>query len=1046
MGFAGFSEPFILRPVATTLLAIGLFLTGAVAYRFLPVASMPTVDFPTINVTATRPGADPETMAATVAAPLERRLGEIAGVTELTSRSSLGNTRITIQFDLSRNIDGAARDVQAAINAALTDLPGDLQSTPTFRKSNPAATPIMILALTSTVVPASALYDAADTVIAQRLSQVDGVAEVNVSGAEQPALRVRLNPVALASMGLSTEDVRIAIANSNAVGPVGEFDGNDRAIAIGTNPQLDLKPQYDAIILRSANGAVVRLSSVASVFPGVRDRRAAGWFNRQPSVLLIINKQSTANVIETVERIRQLIPELKRWISPAIDISVVTDRTQTIRASVRDMQLTLVATVILVMLVVFVFLRRTAATVAAGVTVPLSLAGTCGMMWIAGFSIDNLSLMALAVSVGFVVDDAIVMIENCFRNLEKGMSPLRAAIEGARQIGFTVISISISLVAAFIPLLFMTGLIGRVFREFSVTLAFAIAVSTVVSLSVTPMVCAYFVRKPPSPDATWLDRLVERVMRITVRGYARSLTVVLNHRALTLLVMAATLAITVMLFVRTPKGFFPLDDTGLIYGGTQASTEISFEAMYDLQQKAEAVVRADPAVEGIASSIGTTGWSPSVNRGTLFISLKPLDERGGTTTQAVVNRLRQKTANIPGLNVFFFPMQDVRVGGRQADSTYQFTLWDTDYRELQEWAPRVLAAIKTVPGLVDVSTDRDQGGLQVNVSIDRVAASRLGVLVQDIANALNNAYSQRQISTIYTQRNQYRLIMEIDPAYQRKPGDLDRIYVAGAHDTQVPLTAVTRIVQGLSPLVVNHQGQFPAITISFSLGQNVLIEDATRLVDQVVAGLHLPDTLHAEFAGEARAFRQSIGAQPLLIIAALIAVYIVLGVLYESLAHPLTIISTLPSAGLGALLALQVFNTELTLIAFIGIILLIGIVKKNGIMMVDFALEGERARGLPPERAIFEACLERFRPIMMTTLAALLGALPLVIASGPGSELRRPLGITIAGGLIVSQMLTLYTTPVIYLLLDRLHRLLWGTRTHREPGSLLRTAARALRA
>jgi len=1045
MGFAGFSEPFILRPVATTLLAIGLFLTGAVAYRFLPVASMPTVDFPTINVTATRPGADPETMAATVAAPLERRLGEIAGVTELTSRSSLGNTRITIQFDLSRNIDGAARDVQAAINAALTDLPGDLQSTPTFRKSNPAATPIMILALTSTVVPPSALYDAADTVIAQRLAQVDGVAEVNVSGAEQPALRVQLNPVALASMGLATEDVRTAIANNNAVGPVGEFDGNDRAIAIGTNPQLDLKPQYDAIIVRNANGAVVRLSSVAKVSAGVRDRRAAGWYNRQPSVLLIINKQSTANVIETVERIRQLIPELKRWISPAIDISVVTDRTQTIRASVRDMQLTLVATVTLVMLVVFVFLRRTAATVAAGVTVPLSLAGTCGMMWLAGFSIDNLSLMALAVSVGFVVDDAIVMIENCFRNLEKGMSPLRAAIEGARQIGFTVISISISLVAAFIPLLFMTGLIGRVFREFSVTLAFAIAVSTLVSLSVTPMVCAYFVRKPPSPDATWLDRLVERAMRITVRGYARSLTVVLNHRGLTLLVMAATLAITVMLFVRTPKGFFPLDDTGLIYGGTQASTEISFEAMYDLQQKAEAVVRSDPAVAGIASSIGTTGWSPSVNRGTLFISLKPLDERGGTTTQAVVNRLRQKTANIPGLNVFFFPMQDVRVGGRQTDSTYQFTLWDTDYRELQEWAPRVLAAIKALPGLVDVSTDRDQGGLQVNVSIDRVAASRLGVRVQDVANALNNAYSQRQISTIYTQRNQYRLIMEIDPAYQRKPGDLDRIYVAGAHDTQVPLTAVTNIVQGLSPLVVNHQGQFPSITLSFSLGPNVPIEDATRRVDQAVAELHLPDTLHAEYAGDARAFRQSIGAQPLLIVAALIAVYIVLGVLYESLAHPLTIISTLPSAGLGALLALQVFNTELTLIAFIGIILLIGIVKKNGIMMVDFALEGERARGLSPERAIFEACLERFRPIMMTTLAALLGALPLVIASGPGSELRRPLGITIAGGLIVSQMLTLYTTPVIYLLLDRLHRFLWGTRIHREPGELLRTAARALR-
>jgi hydrophobe/amphiphile efflux-1 (HAE1) family protein len=1045
MGFAGFSEPFILRPVGTTLLAIGLLLTGAVAYRFLPVASMPTVDFPTINVNATRPGADPETMAATVAAPLERRLGEIAGVTELTSRSSLGSTRITIQFDLTRNIDGAARDVQAAINAALTDLPGDLQSTPTFKKSNPAATPIMILALTSTVLPPSALYDAADTVIAQRLSQVDGVAEVNVSGAEQPALRVRLNPIALASMGLATEDVRTAIANSNAIGAVGEFDGNERTIAIATNPQLDLVPQYNAIIVRSANGAVVRLSSVASVQPGVRDSRAAGWFNRQPSVLLIINKQSTANVIETVDRIHKLLPELTRWISPAIDISVMSDRTQTIRASVRDMQLTLVATVILVMLVVFVFLRRTAATIAAGVTVPLALAGTCGMMWLAGFSIDNLSLMALAVSVGFVVDDAIVMIENCFRNLEKGMSPLRAAMEGARQIGFTVLSISISLVAAFIPLLFMTGLIGRVFREFSVTLAFAIAVSTAVSLTVTPMICAYFVRKPPSPDATWLDRWVERVLRLTVRGYARSLTAVLNHRGLTLLVMAATIAITVILFVRTPKGFFPLDDTGLIYGGTQASTEISFQAMYDLQQKAEAVVRSDPAVASIASSLGSSGWSPSVNRGTLFISLKPLDQRGGTTTPAVVARLRQKTTNIPGLRTFFFPMQDVRVGGRQSDSTYQFTLWDTDYSELVAWAPRVQAAIEKVPGLVDVSSDREQGGLQVNVSIDRTAASRLGVRVQDVANALNNAYAQRQVSTIYTQRNQYRLILEIDPAYQRKPGDLDRIYVAGANDTQVPLTAVTRIEQGLSPLVVNHQGQFPAITISFGLGQNVPIEEATRRVDQAVAALHLPDSLHAEYAGDARAFRQSIGAQPLLIIAALIAVYIVLGVLYESLAHPLTIISTLPSAGLGALVALQVFNTELTLIAFIGIILLIGIVKKNGIMMVDFALEGERARGLPPERAIFEACMERFRPIMMTTLAALLGALPLVIASGPGSELRRPLGITIAGGLVVSQMLTLYTTPVIYLLLDRLHRALWGTRIHREPAGLLSTAARALR-
>ncbi len=1045
MNGTSFSEAFIRRPVGTTLLAIGLLLVGAVAYRFLPVASMPTVDFPTIAVTASRPGADPETMAATVAAPLERRLAEIAGVTELTSRSSMGSTRITVQFDLARNIDGAARDVQAAINAALSDLPGDLPSRPTFRKVNPAATPIMILALTSNTAPPSALYDAADTVIAQRLSQVDGVAEVSVNGAEQPAIRVRVDPIALASMGLNMEDVRTAIANSNGIGPVGMFDGGERAISIATNDQLRAAPDYDPIVVRNANGTVVRLSAVASIESGVRNSRTAAWFNGQPSVLLVINKQSTANVIETVDRIYQLLPEIKRWISPGIDITVMSDRTSTIRASVFDMQLTLIATVILVMLVVFVFLRRAATTVAAGVTVPLSLAGTCAMMWLAGFSIDNLSLMALAVSVGFVVDDAIVMIENCFRNLEKGMSPFRAAIEGARQIAFTVLSISISLVAAFIPLLFMTGLVGRIFREFSVTLAFAIGVSTAVSLTVTPMICAHFVRKPPSPDATWLDRAVERVMSLMVRGYAKSLAAVLHHQGLMLLIVTATLAITIMLYVRTPKGYFPQDDTGLIWCSTQASTEISFQAMYDLQQKAEALVRADPAIANVGSSLGSLGFTASVNRGSLFIALKPLAERGGLSAQAVANRLRQKTADIPGLRLYFFPMQDVRAGGRQSDAAYQYTLWDADYQELLAWTPRVFEKIQSLPELVDVSIDREQGGLQVNVSIDRTAAARLGVRVQDIANALNNAYSQRQISTLYTQRNQYRVVLEIDPQYQRDPNDLARIYVSGANNTQVPLTAVTKIERGLSPLVVSHQGQFPAITISFGLGENVTIEQATRLIDQAVAGLHIPDALHAEYAGDARAYRASIGAQPLLIVAALIAVYIVLGVLYESLAHPLTIISTLPSAGLGALLALQIFSTELSLIAFIGIILLIGIVKKNGIMMVDFALEGERKRALPPERAIFEACLERFRPIMMTTMAALMGALPLMIATGPGSELRRPLGITIVGGLLVSQVLTLYTTPVIYLLLDKLHRRLWGARVHHEPGHLLRSAARTLR-
>ena len=795
--------------------------------------------------------------------------------------------------------------------------------------------------------------------IVQRLSQVEGVAEVSVNGAEQPAIRVRVDPVALASMGLAMEDVRIAIAATNATGPLGVLDGNERAITIATNDQLRTAADYDSIVVRSANGTVVRLSAVASVEAGVRNSRSAGWFNGQPSVLLVINKQAHSNVIEIVDRIYELLPEIKRLIPAGIEITVLSDRTRTIRASVLDMQLTLLATAILVMLVVFVFLRRTAATIAAGVTVPLSLAGTCAMMWVAGFSIDNLSLMALAVSVGFVVDDAIVMIENCFRNLEKGMSPFRAAIEGAQQIGFTVLAISISLVAAFIPLLFMTGVVGRIFREFSVTLACAIAISTAVSLTVTPMICAHFVRKPPSSDATWFDRMVERGLAALTRWYAGSLGVVLQHRGLALLVVAATLAVTAMLYVRTPKGYFPQDDTGLIWGGTMASTEVSFQAMYELQQKAEAIVRADPAVANVGSSIGTSGFSASANRGSLFIGLKPLAQRDGMTAQAVATRLRMKTVNIPGLRAFFYPMQDVRVGGRSSNSTYQYTLWDADYQELLQWAPRVFAKIETLSGLVDVSTDREQGGLQVNVSIDRVAASRLGVRVQDIANALNDAYAQRQVSTLYTQRNQYRVILEIDPKYQRDPTDLARIYVSGRNNIQVPLTAVTKIGRGLSPLVVNHQGQFPAVTISFGLGEDTTIEEATRRIDQAVAELHIPDTLHAEFAGDARAYRQSIGAQPLLIAAAIVAVYIVLGVLYESLAHPLTIISTLPSAGLGALLALQIFQTELSLIAFIGIILLIGIVKKNEIMMVDFALEGERRRGLEPERAIFEACLER---------------------------------------------------------------------------------------
>ena len=1021
-----FSYPFIRRPIGTTLLAIGLFLTGAVAYSFLPVASLPTVDFPTISVSANRPGADPNIMAATVAAPLERRLGEISGVTELTSVTSLGNSRIVVQFDLSRSIEGAARDVQAALNAALSDLPGDLPTLPTFRKVNPAAAPILILALTSKTMLPSEVYDAADTVIAQRLSQVDGVGDVTVAGSEQPAIRVRVDPTRLAAMGVGLEDVRTAIVNSNVSGPNGAIDGTKRSITIGLNAQLPNAEDYNPIVVKTVNGTVIRLADIASIKPSVRNSLSAGWFNKEPSVLLIITKQPNANVIDTVNRIFALLPELRQWVPAGLDIHVLADRTQTIRASVHDMQLTLGATVILVMLVVALFLRRSAPTIAAGVTVPLSLAGTCAAMWAAGFSIDNLSLMALAVCIGFVVDDAIVMIENMFRYLEKGDSPLRATLKGAKQIGFTVVSISVSLIAAFIPLLFMGGIVGRLFREFSVTLAFAIAVSTVVSLSVTPMICAYFVRAAPSHDATWLDRLVEGILSRTIRFYDRTLSFLLEHNALALIVFIATIALTVGLYIKTPKGYFPQDDTGLIFGGTQASTDISFGAMEQLQQKAMDIVLQDPAVAGLGSSVGASTFNASVNRGRMFISLKPLDERNNVSTQRVVARLRNKLSNIPGIRVFMVPAQDLRVGGRQSDSQYQFTLWSSDIDTLQQLVPKVMDVVKTVPGVTDLTTDRDQGGLQANVTIDRAAAARLGAQVQDIDNALNDAFSQRQISTIYTQRNQYRVILELNRNYTRDPSDLSNLYVSGAGNTQVPLSEVAHVVRGIAPLVVNHQGQFPAVTLTYNILPNYTIQDVTDGIQQAVAQMHLPDTIHADFAGDVQAFKQSAGAQPLLLLAALVAVYIVLGVLYESLAHPLTIISTLPSAGLGALLALQLFNTELTVIAFIGIILLIGIVKKNGIMMVDFALDGERRRGLAPKAAIHEACLARFRPILMTTLAAALGALPLVIATGPGSELRRPLGITIIGGLLVSQALTLYTTPAIYLLLDRLHRRLGG--------------------
>src|SRR5262245_17727274 len=1022
-----FSRPFIERPIGTTLLAIGLFLIGAVAYFSLPVASLPSVEFPTIRVIANLPGGDPETMAARVAAPLERRLGEIPGVTELTSVNALGSSRITVQFSASRNIVGAAQDVQAAINAAATDLPADMPSLPSFRKANPAAAPILILALTSKTMSPDRLYDVADTVIVQRLSQVEGVAEVTATGAEQPAVRVRVNPMLLSSMGLSIEAVRTAITQANALAPLGFIEGAKQAIAIESNAQLGMRIEdYKRITLKTAKGDVVRLGAVAEVVQATRNARAAASFNKQPAILLNVTKSADANVIETVDRIHALLPEIKRLIPEGIDISVLTDRTTTLRARGRHMPVPLGLSIVLVLLVVFLFLRRATPTLAAGITVPLSLAGTCAAMWAAGFSVNNLTLMALAVSVGFVVDDAIVMIENVFRNMEKGHSPLRATIEGARQIGFTVVSISISLVAAFIPLLFMGGIVGRAFREFSVTLAFAILVSTIVSLTVTPMICAHYIRSVPSRTERRFDRAVEWVLSRMIRGYGASLRVLLEHRVLMLVVMAATIALTVDLYIKTPKGYFPQDDTGLIFTSTRAAPDISYRAMVDMQLKALDIILADPAVAGVGSSVAGSAWSASVNQGRMFVSLKPLAERDNIPTAGVIGRLRPNSASIPGIDVWMFPAQDVRVGGRWSRSQYQFTLWSSDLDELLKWVPRAVEKVKTVPGIVDVSTDREQGGFQLNVSIDRAAAARFGVRIQDLDAALANAYSQRQVSTIYTSRNQYKVILEVDAPYQRDPNDITKLYVSGRNGTQVPLANVARFERGIAPLVINHQGQFPSVTISFGLREGESIEQASAAVQQAVLDLRMPDIVQAEFAGDAKAFAASAGAQPLLVLAALVAVYLVLGILYESLAHPLTIISTLPSAGLGALLALQVAGAELTIIAFIGIILLIGIVKKNGIMLVDFALDAERSRNLAPDHAIYEACMERFRPILMTTLAALLGAVPLVIASGPGSEMRRPLGITIIGGLLVSQVLTLYTTPVIYLLLDKLHRKLGG--------------------
>jgi multidrug efflux pump len=1009
------SSPFIRRPVATTLLTVAIALAGIIGYMFLPVSPLPQVEFPTISVQAGLPGASPDTMASSVATPLERQFGRIAGITEMTSSSGLGSTSITIQFDLSRNIDAAARDVQAAINAARGQLPANLPSNPSYRKVNPADAPIMLIALTSEIVERPKMYDIASSVLQQKVAQVPGVGQVFVGGGALPAVRVDVNPTILNNNGLSLEDVRASLAAANVNRPKGSVGTADRSWALSTNDQLYKAAEYQPLIIRYSGGAAVRLSDVASVTDSVEDIRTGGLSNGKPAVLLVIFRQPGANIIDTVDRVQALVPQLQTSIPPAIKLQTVIDATRTIRASVRDVEITLMVSIALVILVVFVFLRNIRSTFIPSVAVPVSLIGTFGVMYLLNYSIDNLSLMALTIATGFVVDDAIVVIENITRHLEDGMTPMQAALRGAQEIGFTVMSISVSLIAVFIPILLMGGIVGRLFREFAVTLSIAIAVSLVISLTATPMMCARLLKSKGEESHGRFYQASERGFTWILGGYERSLGWVLKHQRFTLLVTLATMAATIFLYAKVPKGFFPQQDAGRLTGTIQADQDTSFQAMREKLTEFVNTVMKDPDIESANGFLG----GGSINSGRMFISLKPRDKRKASADQ-IIARLRGKLSHVPGATLVLQPVQDVRTGGRPSAAQYQYTLQGDNSNELLDWAPRVLDRLRRLPELTDVNSDQQNKGLEARLVIDRATASRVGITPQMIDDTLYDAFGQRQVSTTYTQLNQYHVVMEVDPRFWQNPDGLKSIYVRARSGELAPLSAFTHYEPSTAPLAVTHSGQFPSVTISFNLPAGVALGTAVDAINRAEAEIHVPSTIRGNFQGTAQAFQASLANEPILIAAALLAVYIVLGVLYESLIHPLTILSTLPSAGVGALLALLLTGNDLSVIALIGIILLIGIVKKNAILMIDFAIEAERVEKKSPEDSIFQACILRFRPITMTTMAAMLGGLPLAIGVGTGAELRRPLGIAIVGGLLFSQMLTLYTTPVVYLYLDRL--------------------------